>query len=154
MAAFFGDTCFLVGLKEKTDQHHEDAMKIWNRLLKNKAVIGLKDITISEYVLVEVFQILQSHARFETAASVYYELINNCRVQKVTSSMVQMAIDKKLEPYRNKTKPPPIGLIDAISLITMDKLRISRILSFDEGFDRIPLVRRIHNENSIQWEFR
>jgi predicted nucleic acid-binding protein len=150
VATLFGDTCFLIGLKDKSDQHHTEAIKIWKRLLSTNVVTGLNHVTISDFVLIEVFQGLQSHAGFETAAAVYSELTDNCRVQKVTLPMVQQAINQKLEPYRNhRTKQPPIGLVDAISLVTMDKLKISWILSFDEGFDRIPLVRRIHNENTL-----
>lgn len=150
VVVLFGDTCFLIGLKEKTDQHHKKAVNIWKKLLSTKVIKGLKDITISDYVLVEVFHGLQSHVGFETAAIVYSELIDNCRVQPVTLPMVQLAINQKLEPYRNhKTNQPPIGLIDAISLVTMDKLKISWILSFDDGFDRIPLVKRIHNVDTL-----
>lgn len=149
MVSIFGDTCFLIGLRDKTDQHHKEATKIWKTLLNGNMVKGLKDITVSDYVLVEIFQILQSHSSFEIASGVYKELTNSCRVQHVTLTLVQQAINQKLEPYRNhKTQQPPIGLIDAISLVTMDKLRISRIISFDEGFDKIPLVKRIHNEES------
>lgn len=152
MVAIFGDTCFLTGLRDKTDQHHKRAKEIWNKLLSTNIIKGLNNITISEYTLVEVFQNLQSHAGFDIAIAVHNELIENCKVQRVTQSMVQLAINKKLEPYRNhKTKQPPIGLIDAISLVTMDKLKISWILSFDDGFDRIPLIKRIHNEDTLPY---
>lgn len=152
MVAIFGDACFLTGLKDKNDQHHEKAKEIWNKLLSINIIKGLNNITISEYVLVEVFQNLQSHAGFDIAIAVHNELIKNCKVQRVTPSMVQSAINLKLEPHRNhKTKQPPIGLIDAISLVTMDKLKISWILSFDCGFDRIPLIKRIHNEDMLPY---
>ncbi len=148
--ALFGDTCFLVGLSDKTDGHHRDAVKIWKKLLSTNVINGLKNIIISEYVLVETFQCMQSHAGFEAATYAYNELIKNCKVQRVTFPMVQLAINKKLEPYRNhRTRQPPIGLTDAVSLVIMDKLKTPWILSFDDGYDRIPLIKRIHNEDTL-----
>lgn len=150
MVALFGDACFLVGLSDKTDEHHRDAVKIWKKLLSTNVINGLKNIIISEYVLVETFQCMQSHVGFEAATNAYNELINNCKVQQATSSMVQLAINNKLEPYRNhRTRQPPIGLTDAISLVIMDKLKTPWILSFDDGYDRIPLIKRIHNEDTL-----
>ncbi len=150
MVVLFGDTCFLIGLKDMKDQHHVEAKKIWNKLLRTNIIKGLNNIIVSEYVMVELFQSLQSHVGFEVAVAAYSELTNGCKVQRVTPSIIQLAINRKLEPHRNhKTKQPPIGLIDAISLVTMERLKTSWILSFDKGFDQIPLVKRIYNENTL-----
>ena len=150
MVVLFADSCFLIGLKDHKDQYHEVSIKIWDRLNKDGIITESRDVVVTDYVLVEVFQGLQSHAGFEIANKAYKEMNENCKVQKVTESVIQKAITKKLIPFLNhRTNQPPIGFVDAVSLVTMDNLDIQWIISFDGGFDKIPLTKRIFDEGSL-----
>lgn len=150
MIRVFADTCFIMGLKDKKDQHHGTSKRIWRMLKKDRIVRGLEDFVISDYIIIEAFQGLQSQVDFNTAYKMYEELVKRCKIEQVTKDMIQLAIKTKLTPYLNhRTKQPPIGLVDAISLVVMDKHNISHIVSFDDGFDKIPLVKRVFDEHSL-----
>ncbi|CAD6493670.1 MAG: hypothetical protein CHKLHMKO_00513 [Candidatus Argoarchaeum ethanivorans] len=150
MVVLFADSCFLIGLNDRKDQYHKVSIKIWDRLNKDDIIKESMDVVVTDYVLVEVFQGLQSHAGFKIATKAYKEMNENCKVQKVTESKIQKAITEKLRPFLNhRTNQPPIGLVDAVSLVTMDNLNIQRIISFDGGFDKFPLTKRIFDESSL-----
>ncbi|CAD6492812.1 MAG: hypothetical protein LAKADJCE_00372 [Candidatus Argoarchaeum ethanivorans] len=150
MVVLFADSCFLMGLRDLKDQYHKVSIKIYDQLNKDGIIKESKDVVVTDYVLVEVFQGLQSHAGFEIANIAYKEMNENYKVQKVTESVIQKAITKKLRPFLNhRTNQPPIGLVDAVSLVTMDNLDIQWIISFDGGFDKIPLTKRIFDESSL-----
>jgi len=149
----FADSCFIIGLKNKKDQFAGLAREVWTELARRKIVNGLEDLVVTNLVVVEVFQKLQNDVGFARAHSVFKEIMDNCAVEWVTESQVREAIAMKLAPTvatrRDLTKEPPIGLIDAVSLVVMDKTRVRFIISYDKGYDEIPLVRRLYNKKSV-----
>jgi predicted nucleic acid-binding protein len=154
----FVDSGFLIGFKDERDSLHDKACNIWDELIDKDLISGFEDLYISDYIIVEVFHKLQKGIKFHRTLK-YYEELKYCKIYHITPEDVEDAIHTKLKPFCNhRDGNPAIGLVDATNLQIMEKLKIDYILSFDGGFDRIPLCERIGNENDIKkkilsWNF-
>lgn len=147
---FFGDSSFFIGLYYPRDSNHDPAKMVWDHLNDNGFVDGLESLLLSDYILIEVFQTLQNKIGFNRTRDVHTELINECKIQHINRTTINEAIQKKLLPSCNhSTKEPRIGLVDGTSLVIMEKRKIPRIISFDDHFDSIPLIRRIYSVDTI-----
>jgi hypothetical protein len=81
-----------------------------------------------------------------------YDDLTQCHVFQIKPKDIDEAFKTKLAPFCNhNTGNPPIGIVDATSLVAMDKTRVSHIISFDEGFDKLPakLFTRIKDKDVI-----
>jgi predicted nucleic acid-binding protein len=146
----FADSGFFIGLYHETDQFHDDAKRIWTRLKKDGKIEGLQSLVVTDYILVEVFHSLQERIGFHKTAKIFENLVKKCQIERVTFELMDVAIQTKMIPFCNhRTHNPSIGLVDATSLIMMDLRGISHIVSFDGGFDTIPLTKRIYNVSTI-----
>src|SRR5208283_3499225 len=104
----------------------------------------------TDYILIEVFQTLQNKIGFKKTKEVHANLIEGCKLQHISTAIINDAIHQKLLPSCNhSTKQPKIGLVDGTSLIVMDEHDIPRIISFDDHFDSIPLIKRIYSVETI-----
>lgn len=149
---FFADACFLVALHHDKDNNHDEACEIWNKLLEKKMIVGYDNLCTTDYIIAEVFHILQNKIGFTKTLEHYNAISKNCNVVKVSyPETFQKAIDSKMRPFCNrKTKKPEIGLVDAISLIMMDKNKINYIISFDGHFKNIPLIFTIYDVQQLK----
>jgi len=144
----FADSSFLIGLGDDHDQFAREAAGI-EVALRAKS-IGFSSFLMSDYVLVEVFHRLQDVLAFPRALDFHRRLVNQARIRPVSREIMERAITTKLQPFLNaRTARPPIGLVDATSLVLMDREKVRRILSFDGGFDNIPNVRRISSAEAV-----
>ena len=137
---FFADSDFLTGLLVRRDSRHTLSKNIYRYLQTNELISDLSDFHISNYIIMEVLHNLQGKKiPFATIIEIY-DRLKECHVFHVKPKEIQLAIDTKLAPYCNHRthEPPPIGIVDATSLIVMDKTRIGSIISFDDGFDKLP----------------
>ncbi|MCG7847843.1 MAG: PIN domain-containing protein [ANME-2 cluster archaeon] len=154
----FVDSGFFIGFKDARDSHHNKACIIWDELIDKDLISGFEDLYISDYIIVEVFHKLQKGIKFHETLK-YYEELKHCKIYHLKPKDVDGAIHTKLKPFCNhKDGNPAIGLVDATNLQIMEILKIDYILSFDGGYDRIPLCKRIGNENDIKekilcWNF-
>ena len=147
---FFADSGFFIGLHHKKDNNHDAAEEIWKHLNEKGIIYGLNSLLVTDYVLIEVFQTLQNKIGFKKTTEIHNNLIAGCKIQHITRNNIDEAIQKKLLPSCNhSTNEPRIGLVDGISLVVMEKRKIPMIISFDEGFDFIPLIKRIYNAETI-----
>ena len=137
---FFADSDFLTGLFVRRDSRHTMSEKIFNYLQQNELISGLSDLHISNYIIVEVIHNLQGKQIPYVKIIEHYKTLNHCHVFHVKPKEIEQAFQTKLAPYCNHRthNPPPIGLVDATTLVVMDKKRINSLISFDEGFDKIP----------------
>lgn len=149
---FFADACFLVALHYDKDNNHDEACEIWNKLFEEKMIVGYDDLYTTDYIITEVFHILQNQIGFTKTVEHYNAISKNCNVVKVSyPETVQKAIDLKMRPFCNrKTKKPEIGLVDATSLIMMEECQLNYIISFDRHFKNIPLVFTIYNAQQLK----
>ncbi|MBI5001206.1 MAG: hypothetical protein HZB92_06760 [Euryarchaeota archaeon] len=149
---FYADACFLIGLFDPNDKHSHEAQPLWRHLIDNRFVEGFNNLTLSYMILVEAFQCLQKNIEFNRTLEAFNVLTHQCQCVNVTEDIIQKAISNKLSPLINhRTNKPWIGLTDAISLVIMDQRKIPFILSYDGGYDKIPLTKRIYNvESALQ----
>jgi predicted nucleic acid-binding protein len=148
---FFADACFLIAMHDKTDNEHNEACDIWNKLFKNKMIKGYNNLFMSDYILIEVFHRLQKKISFIETLNCYDKITENCNIVKVAyPETIKNAIELKLRPFcSHKTKKPKIGLTDATSLVIMEEKNINYIISFDDHFENIPFIFRIYNADQL-----
>jgi predicted nucleic acid-binding protein len=147
---FFADSCFFIGLHYDKDNNHNAAEEIWSHLVGEKMIDGLNSFLVTDYILIEVFQTLQNKIGFKKTKEIHQNLVNNCVLQHITATTITKAIHNKLLPSCNhSTKEPRIGLVDGTSLVVMERRKIPLIISFDDHFDSIPLIRRIYSVETI-----
>ncbi len=145
---FFADSGFFIALNHPKDNNHPASEEIWNYLSEKEQ--GLQSLCVTDYVLIEVFQTLQNKIGFKKTKEIHQNLINNCVLQHITRATITDAIHKKLLPSCNhSTKEPRIGLVDGTSLVVMERRKIPLIISFDDHFDSIPLIKRIYSIDTI-----
>lgn len=149
---FFADSDFLTGYFSRRDEWHELAIRIFRYLQRTRLISDLCDFHISNYVIMEVLHNLQNKEIPFQQIEDTYETLNQCHVFHVKPRDIEQAFETKLKPYLNhRTQSPPIGVVDATSLVIMDKKRISSLISFDDGFDALPdIFIRIHNIDVIE----
>ena len=147
MLNVFVDSGFIVAIESK-DNYSRQAKEVFNYLDEKR--IGLERFIISDYILIESFQLIQQRAGFQKALNAYHKYNSNCIICSTDKRIIESAIRTKLSSFINhRTQQPPIGLVDAISLVFMERYHTPWILSFDDGFDRIPLVKRISQRNGV-----
>lgn len=147
---FFADTSFLIGYFDDSDNFSDDAMSIFTRLTELGFVSGLNGFFFTDYIIVEMFHFLQDKIGF-TQTLKDYQMIKECQIYRVKQKDVDIAVESKLKPFCNhRTRKPKIGLVDATSLVIMDKFNIPYIISSDIGFDSIPMCKRIGETSHIE----
>jgi len=146
----FADTGFLVGLWCRRDGLHNAATDVWQYLRDQRLISGLSDVIVTNYVVVEAFKLIQSVSGCDKATGFWEQVTSECDIKWATKETVRKAIVDKLAFHRNsRTGEPPIGLVDAISIVFMDSAHIRVIISYDEGYDSFPFVNRIHDRDSV-----
>lgn len=146
----FVDSGFFIGFKYERDSLHGKACSIWDELINKDLISGFEDLYISDYIILEVFHKLQKGIKFLRTLEHYEEELKRCKIYHISPKDVEDAIHTKLKPFCNhRDGNPAIGLVDATSLQIMEKLKIGHILSFDDGFDRMPMCTRIGDTNDI-----
>lgn len=151
MVCFFADTCFLVALEDSKDNHHDDAKAIYDELYERNLINNFQDFCVTDYVIAEIFQLLQSRVGFSRTVEYYNKILQQCQIKKVSyPDTVEKAIKSKLIPFCNrKSGKPNMGLVDATSLVAMDEGKIPYIISFDDHFVSLPLIHTINKTESI-----
>lgn len=149
---FFADSDFLIGLADPKDDRAVVSNAIYQDLRKRGHMKGLDGLTLSDHVLVEVFQGVQGGSNIPTAIQFFDRLEHEANIVRTTPALLREAIQTKLAPLANKKAGPKaggrrIGLVDAATLVVLDRHKIPWLLSFDRGFDEIPFMahRRIYD---------
>lgn len=103
---FFVDTCFLVALYDKNDNNHDSACDIWKILSEKKMIKGYNNFYLSDYILTEVFHLLQNAIGFRETLNCFKKISKSGNVVKVFyPETIEKAINLKLLPFCNhKTK--------------------------------------------------
>jgi predicted nucleic acid-binding protein len=134
----FLDTGYLAAIADSRDELHDRAMK-WSHALRGKVVV-------SEYVLVETFNLL---SRPEDRAQVHavVDLLRNsanCEIIYIDQPLFSEAVDFHLRRPNKEW-----SLTDCVSFILMKHHRIDRALAYDKHFEQAgfdALLRRDPDE--------
>lgn len=124
------DATYFVGLADRKDNWHEGAAKISEDLLA--------DATTSDYVISESVTILGDRSGGEAALDLYDFIIDNFQVVYVAEDLLRRSMDIYAE------HGGILSMADATSVEIMRQEKISKIISFDEDFDDIDGIERIH----------
>ncbi|MGD0954336.1 MAG: PIN domain-containing protein [Methanotrichaceae archaeon] len=148
---FFADSDFLTGLMVDRDSRSQKSNEIFEHLKESSLISDISNFHVSNYIIMEVVQnLIGKHMPFAQVRE-NYDNLTQCHVFQIKPKHIEEAFNTKLAPFCNHhTGNSPIGIVDATSLVVMDKSRINHIISFDEGFDKLPakLFTRI-NDNDV-----
>lgn len=148
---FFADSGFFTGLWYKRDDNHDLSKEIYSSLVDNHLIKDISDLYISNYIIMEVVHNLQNKGMQISLILEKYEILKSCKVYLVGHDEIDEAFKNKLAPFcSHKNGRSPIGFVDATSLVVMDKTKITHIITYDEGFRKIPLIIPIHNVDMIE----
>lgn len=152
MAHFFADTSFLVALEDTKDENHSVANGIFSELANRSLIHNFEEFCITDYVVTEVFHLLQKKIGFQNVVKYYEKNLRECQIIKASyPDTIERAIKFKLKPFCNrKSGNPNMGLVDATSLIVMEDIGIPYMISFDDHFVSLTLIRTINRIESVE----
>ena len=140
----FADSGYFIALWDPKDERHHTARIIETKLADLRWARTLSDLMTCLPMATEVVEHLSLRLGTTEAAAVFSRLLNNCTVIRPTERDIKVAFEGTFRLYagvRDKRRRP--GMVDSVGVALMRRNHISRILSFDRGFDLLPDIRRI-----------
>jgi hypothetical protein len=130
----FIDSVVWIGAKLRRDQWHDRSAIIINKFLNKEIEIAY----VTDYIVLETINFLLRKTGFDVAFETLDLFINHERIRIIN-------VDKGL--FRRAceifTRFPGLSLTDASIVVAMEKLEITRLYSFDGGFDRVGWIERL-----------
>ena len=130
MRADFIDASFYIALIDDKDQWHRRALALKTDLSSSPVTTNL--------VAAEVLASIGSRKGGKKALTVWHALEDSGEVVFVTRDQWKPALDLVL------VRDGRLSIADACSVVVMLERHLKRIVSFDEGFDSIAGVERLH----------
>lgn len=127
---YFLDTTFIVGLLVSTDQWHEPAVEIYNKIKD-------EELVISKLVIAETITILKNKLSTKDIREIYMNLPNMFKI--IEDSYF---FDEAMEIFIKYDSE--ISFFDAMYIFLMKNENIMKLVSFDHDFDRVDGIIRIH----------
>ena len=129
----FMDTSAMLAVLSANDHFHSAAKDAWRDLL-----LGSAQIVCSNYVLLEIFTLLQSRFGLDALRLFQNDLLPVLEVAWVDEQLHNQAVSSLLVANRRQ-----LSLVDCTSFQIMRHLGISRVFAFDahfkeQGFEVIP----------------
>ena len=126
MSVVFIDSGALLARYHETDQYHEEGMRLWSKLQKERRIC----IT-SNFVLNETFTLLARRAGYrftaERARAVYLS-------EKLTNLRTTQDDEVEALNFFEKYADQDIGFTDCLSFVLMRKRHVQTVFSFDRHF--------------------
>lgn len=129
------DSSFLIAFHNERDVHHDEAVRVMDRLLAGEWGTGL----LLEYVALEVITVLRLRTDLGTAVSVAGSLLRARELQFVPCSAIFM---EALETLRVEQRSP-LSLVDAAIVTVARRHPPGLVATFDADFmalDRVTPV--------------
>ena len=125
----FADSSYFIGLADSKDQWHQQAVGVLNKI-KDKLMIS--DLVISETVTS-----IGSRAGGKAGKRMYDFFCDNCEIVYFDDELLDEGMDIFLK-YGGK-----LSVADSVSVATMKRKGIKKIISFDSDFDRVKGINRV-----------
>jgi len=151
LTRFFLDTVFLQALNNPNDPHHADASEVNRKLRSSGQFRSDRDLFLSDLVFREVTEGLLDDCGYRTAMTVRRSLRANYSILRTREDDLANAFDGICSRFHSGAGSG-VGLVDAVSVLLMQRNRIGLIVSTDSSFDLVPTIRRIwlHNVDEIR----
>jgi hypothetical protein len=126
--AVFVDTSGWVGYFVRKDQHHGEAMELFEGLGEEG-----REILTSDYVISETVTRVRGLSGWKDALRVWEELESG-----QTAHVMEVNRDLRSEARRlfRKYRELPLSLVDCVSFALMARLGINEALTFDADFEK------------------
>ena len=130
----FIDSVVWIGAKLKSDQWHDKSNTVIKQFVENSKQIAY----INDYIIFETVNFLLRKGSFDTALATLKMFREHDRIK-----IIHMTDDLREEMYHIFSKYPGLSLTDASIVASMQKHKISKLYSFDRGFDKVPDIERL-----------
>ena len=124
--AVFLDSGYLVGLTLVNDQHHEDAVNHWVRVVQ-----GDLEIVTTSLVLVEAVTFINSKGYHDEAVLIGNTLLENPFIQML---YVDESLLMEGWEYFKRHSDKRYSLTDCVSFVIMERHGIDTAYAFDRNF--------------------
>ncbi|MCX6693820.1 MAG: PIN domain-containing protein [Methanomicrobiales archaeon] len=125
------DSSVFIGLADRKDQWHENALGLLPRLKEER-------IVISDLIIAEVLTIIGRRSGGKVAKDLYCFFMDSCEVYPLDRDARGGAVDLFIR------FDGTLSLSDSLSLWIMEQKGISSIYSFDADFDRVRSITRVY----------
>jgi len=130
VTVFVADSSYFVALSDRKDRWHREAQRV-------KASIR-PEFVVSDFVVGEAVTLVGARRGGQPAQVLYEYFVDECEIAFVDRDMLREAIAYHLQ-YGGR-----LSVTDCLSLVVMGRRRIGDIVSFDDDFDRVRGINRIH----------
>ena len=131
----FVDSVVWIGAKLKNDQWYEQS----NKIIRQFAEISEKFFHINDFVVLETVNFLLRKGGFDTASATLKLFREHEQIE-----IIHMT-DKLLEQtYDFFIKYKGLSITDASIVAIMHQFGITKLYSFDGGFDKVPGIERLY----------
>ncbi len=125
----FADSSFFIGLLDKKDKWHDQALALSESINE--------EMMVSDLVISESVTLAGSRSGGKAGQKLYQFFVDNCHIEYVDEGILREGMEVFLR-YDGK-----LSLPDSVSVVLMRRKGISRIASFDSDFDRVDGIRRV-----------
>jgi predicted nucleic acid-binding protein len=125
----FADSSFFIGLLDKKDKWHDQALAVSESINE--------EMMVSDLVISESVTLAGSRSGGKAGQKLHEFFVDNCHIEYVDEGVLREGMEVFLR-YDGK-----LSLADSVSVMIMRMKRLSRIVSFDSDFDRVDGVKRV-----------
>ncbi len=118
------DTSAIFALLDADDEHHTAALERWTKLLNEDAAL-----VCSNYVLVEVFALMQARLGMDAVREVQTKLMPMLNIEWIDEAIHQAGVSALMASGK---KGP--SLVDFTSFEIMRRLELEKVFAFDRHF--------------------
>ena len=125
----FADSSFFIGLLDKKDKWHDQALALSESINE--------EMMVSDLVISESVTLAGSRSGGKAGQKLHLFFVDNCHIEYTDEDILREGMEVFLR-YDGKLSIP-----DSVSVVLMRRKGISRIASFDSDFDGVDAIRRV-----------
>lgn len=130
----FIDSVYWIAIKHSKDQWHHDALKLKEHLLQ------ARKIYVTDFIIIETYNFLLRKLSSEVALNTFETFLESPTIEILYNDRLSLE-----NSYQILNRYKHLSLTDANIVWFMTLVNDQEILSFDNGFDGIPKIKRIFN---------
>jgi predicted nucleic acid-binding protein len=127
----FVDSSYYIAIADTKDQWYEKSLEL-------SEYIEINTNVVSSFIISEVITEIGRRSGGKVAYNLYNYFTDNCKIIYIDRDLLVESMGIFLR-YDGA-----LSLADAASIVIMDNMKISEIVSFDSDFDKVDFINRIH----------